>query len=111
MEIRRYANSRVDWGSLDELRSYSNSTITPDYTTLPQGVGLTGSYYDGAAFTTLKSKRWDPVVQYDLSTGAPALDITPTDFAVRFRRQDPLQIHRDLHDVFDPQRQRKAVDQ
>jgi hypothetical protein len=84
MEIRRYANSRVDWGSLDELRSYSNSTITPDYTTLPQGVGLTGSYYDGAAFTTLKSKRWDPVVQYDLSTGAPALDLTPTDFAVRF---------------------------
>jgi hypothetical protein len=83
-EIRRYATSRIDWGSLDELRSYSNSTITPDYTTLPQGVGLTGSYYDGAAFTTLKSKRWDPVIQYDLSTGAPALDITATDFAVRF---------------------------
>jgi hypothetical protein len=84
MEIRRYATSRVDWSSLDQLRSFCNGTITPDYTTLPQGVGLTGSYYDGAAFTTLKSKRWDPVIEYDLSPGAPALDITATDFAVRF---------------------------
>jgi hypothetical protein len=32
----------------------------------------------------LKSKRVDPVIQYDLSTGAPALDITPTGFSVRF---------------------------
>jgi hypothetical protein len=84
MEIRRYPNSRVDWPALDQLRSFSDSTVTPDYMTLPQGVGLTGSYYDGAGFTTLKSKRWDPAIEYDLSTGAPALGITATDFAVRF---------------------------
>jgi hypothetical protein len=84
MEIRRYANSRVDWGAWISCDRSRIRSVTPDYTTLPQGVGLTGSYYDGAAFTTLKSKRWDPVIEYDLSTGAPALDITPTDFAVRF---------------------------
>lgn len=82
-EIRRYANTRIGWALLDTLRSFCDATVTPDYTTLPVGVGLTGSYYDGSAFNTLKSKRWDPVIQYDLSTGAPALDITPTGFSVR----------------------------
>ena len=84
-EIRRYATSRVDWQSIVDLRTAADTNVTPDYTTLlPQGVGLTVSYYDGSAFNTFKSKRWDPVIQYDLSTGAPALDITPTGFSVRF---------------------------
>jgi hypothetical protein len=84
MEIRRYASSRVNWVKLAALRTFSDTLITPDYTTLPEGVGLTASYYDGSAFNTLKSKRWDPVIQYDLSSGAPALDITPTGFSARF---------------------------
>lgn len=83
-EIRRYPNSRIDWASLDTLRAYSNETEIPDYTTLPQGVGLTGKYYDGSAFNTFKSQRVDPVIQYDLSTGAPALGLTPTAFSVRW---------------------------
>jgi hypothetical protein len=84
LEIRRYASSRIDWGYLDALRTFADELITPDYTTLPEGVGLTASYYDGSAFNTFKSKRWDPVIQYDLSTGAPALDITPTGFSARY---------------------------
>jgi hypothetical protein len=83
-EIRRYANSRIDWASLDVVRQACNVTETPDYTTLPKGVGLTGSYYEGTTFSTLKSKRVDPVVQYDLSSGAPALDLTATSFSVRW---------------------------
>lgn len=83
-EIRRFDNSRIDWGSLAELRSTSDLLVLPDYTTLPQGVGLTGRYYDGSAFNTFKSKRIDPVIEYDTSTGAPALDISPTGFSVRW---------------------------
>lgn len=83
-EIRRFDNARIDWASLDVLRSACIDMITPDYTTLPQGVGLTGKYYDGNAFNTFKSQRVDPVIEYDLSTGAPALELTPTGFSVRF---------------------------
>lgn len=82
--IRKLDPSRIDFASLATLRDACDATETPDYTTLPQGVGLTGKYYDGAAFTTLKSQRVDPVIQYDASTGAPALDLTPADFSVRF---------------------------
>lgn len=83
-EIREYPNTRLDWPSLEALRNFSDDLITPDYTILPVGVGLTGKYYDGAAFGTLKSTRHDPVIQYDLSNGAPALDISPTGFSVLF---------------------------
>jgi len=87
LEIRRYDVDRIDFGSLDALRTLSDITVTPDYTTLPQGVGLRGAYYDGAAFTTLKGVYIDPVVQYDPSTGAPAIGLTPTSFAARFEGQ------------------------
>lgn len=84
-EIRKYPNSRIDWASLDGLRGISDQLIIPDYTTLlPQGVGLTGRYYEGTSFGTLKQRRVDPVIQYDLSTGAPALDLTATSFSVRW---------------------------
>lgn len=82
--IRKFDPSRIDFASLATLRTASNVTETPDYTTLPQGVGLTGKYYEGTSFSTFKSQRVDPVVQYDASTGAPALDLTPTSFSVRF---------------------------
>ena len=83
-KIRRYPTTRVDWLSLFNLRTACDTTETPDYTTLPQGVGLTGSYYDGTTFSTFRSKRVDPVIQYDQSAGAPALDLTPTGFSVRW---------------------------
>lgn len=82
--IRKYDNSRINFTSLATLRTACDVTETPDYTTLPQGVGLTGKYYDGSSFTTFKSQRVDPVVQYEASTGAPALNLTPTGFSVRF---------------------------
>ncbi|MCC7308519.1 MAG: hypothetical protein IT173_13215 [Acidobacteria bacterium] len=84
VEIRRYALARVDWAALDTLRAFADETVTPDYTILPVGVGLAGKYYDGAAFDTFKSQRVDPVIQYDISTGAPALNLTPTAFSVRW---------------------------
>ncbi len=84
-EIRRYANSRIDWNSLATLRTFCSTTETPDYTTLPQGVGLSGDYFDGAGFSFKVESRVDPVIQYDLSTGAPALELDPADFAVRWR--------------------------
>lgn len=83
--IRKYPNSRIDFQSLVNLRAVCDATITPDYRTLlPQGVGLTARYYEGTTFGTLKSQRVDPVIQYDLSTGTPALDLTPTSFSVLF---------------------------
>jgi hypothetical protein len=84
-EIRRYTNSRIDWPSLQTLRNASNVTYTPDYTTLPQGVGLTGKYYDGTNFNTFKSQRVDPVIQFDPSSGAPELDLNVDSFSVRWQ--------------------------
>jgi hypothetical protein len=84
MEIRRYPKTRVDWGALDELRQFSNEEVMPDHTILPLGVGLTGKYYDGDNFDTFKWQRVDPVIQFDLSTGSPALDLLPTDFSARY---------------------------
>lgn len=84
VEIRKFPIDRVDWPSIVALRDICDALITPDYTTLPQGVGLTARYYDGSAFDTLKSRRVDPVIHYLPSTGAPALDISPTSFSVRF---------------------------
>jgi hypothetical protein len=82
--IRKYPNSRIGFQSIVDLQAVCDATITDDQRTLPQGVGLTARYYEGTTFSTLKSKRVDPVVQYDLSTGAPALDLTPTSFSGRF---------------------------
>lgn len=83
-EIWKKPNSRIDFVSLDVLRGICNEQVTPDCTQLPQGVGLTASYYDGDAFDTLKSVRVDPVVQFDPSSGAPALDLNANDFSARF---------------------------
>lgn len=83
-EIRRYPHSRIDWESLDALRTICNQSVTPDYTTLPQGVGLTGRYYDGSAFDTFRSKRVDPTINFESSSGAPALDLNVDSFSARF---------------------------
>jgi hypothetical protein len=85
MEIARYPSSRVDWQALTTLRSSSNAPQTPDYTTLPEGVGLTARYYNSTNFTSLVQTRWDPVVQFDLSSGAPALGLTPTAFSATYQ--------------------------
>ncbi|MBK8810722.1 MAG: hypothetical protein IPN69_08320 [Acidobacteria bacterium] len=84
MEIWKKPAARIDWISLDNLRQIANEQVTPDYTTLPQGVGLTARYYDGDAFDTLKETRVDPVVQFDPSSGAPALNLNVDDFSARF---------------------------
>lgn len=84
MEIRKYDSSRIDWTSLDALRTAANGTVTPDYTTLPEGIGLTGRYYDGTSFGTLKSTRIDPVIQFDVASGEPALGLDPDSFSVRW---------------------------
>ncbi len=82
--IRGYPLARVNWPSIVALRDICDQEVTPDYTTLPQGVGLTGRYYSGTAFNTLVSKRVDPVVQYDESSGAPEVGLSGTSFSVRW---------------------------
>lgn len=81
-EIRKYDNSRIDFASLDTLYTACHATLTPDYTTLPQGVGLTGTYYNSTNFTSKLTSRTDPVIQYDLSTGTPELGQSGTGFCV-----------------------------
>lgn len=83
-EIRNYPNSRIDFASLDALRNKCNETETPDYTTLPEGVGLTGKYYNGTNFNTFVSQRVDPILQFDSSSGAPALDLNVDSFSARW---------------------------
>jgi len=83
-EIRNYPNSRIDFASLATLRTKCDETETPDYTTLPEGVGLTGKYFDGTNFNTFVSQRVDPIVQFDSSTGTPALGLSPDSFSVRW---------------------------
>ncbi len=84
IEIRRYPTSRINWASLHTLRQQCNTLEARDYTTLPQGVGLTGLYYDGSSFNTLKSQRVDPIVEFPTSQGAPALGLNVDSFSVRW---------------------------
>lgn len=83
-EIRRYPNSRIDFASIVSLRNLCDQLETPDWTTLPQGVGLTASYYDGSNFNTFKTKRIDPVIEFANSADAPALDINVNSFSARY---------------------------
>ena len=84
-EIWRQPNSRVDWASLATLRTACDASITPDYTViLPQGVGLTGRYYDGTNFNTFKTRRVDPVIQFDSSNGSPDIALPTDNFSVRW---------------------------
>ena len=81
--IRGYDTSRIDWEVLAALRSFCDELITPDYTTLPQGVGLTSKYFDGDNFETLVRSRIDPIIEFPLSSGAPELGIDPANYSVR----------------------------
>jgi hypothetical protein len=84
MEIRRYPTSRINWASLATLRTACDQTVTPDWTILPQGVGLTGNYYDGTNFNTFKAKRIDPVIEFDASNGGPDLAVGVDNFSIRW---------------------------
>lgn len=83
-EIAQYDDTRIDWESLAALQVICESTETPDYTTLPEGVGLTAKYYNGTSFDTFLIRRVDPVVQFDPSSGAPAVGLEPDNFSARF---------------------------
>jgi len=84
MVVRRYPGARINWASLATLRTLLNSTEIPDYRTLPEGVGLTGKYYQGTNFTTLAATRIDPVIEFNLSEGTPAYNITADQFSARW---------------------------
>lgn len=84
-EVAEYANSRIGWASLTTLRTLFDTKETIDFTTYPEGAGLTGSYYTGTAFNTFKLKRIDPAVNFPQSTTPPLTpDLEPNDFSVRF---------------------------
>ncbi len=83
--VRKYPNSRLNFASLAALRSYNNITSVIDYTTLGDGVGLTGYYYEGNNFNTLLLTRIDPSPEFDLSDGAPAFQQPIDNFSVKWK--------------------------
>lgn len=82
--VRRYPNARINWQSLDALRQHNDDTYIFDWTTLPEGVGLTGSYYSGTNFGTLILKRIDAAVEFNLSDGSPAFTVPIDNFSARW---------------------------
>lgn len=82
-DVRGFADSRIDWISLDTLGTYFDSTETPDFTTLPEGVGLTGRFYSGTSFDTLVRRRVDPAINFPSTTVTPEFGL-PETFSVRW---------------------------
>lgn len=83
-EIMRAANSRIDFPSLAALRTAANASVTPDYRTLPKGVGLTAKYFSGTNFDTLIESRVDPTLDFIASAGSPALGVPVDNFSARY---------------------------
>lgn len=82
--VRRLPNSRINFASLALLRTQLNAAAVFDWTTLPEGVGLTGKYYQGTNFSVLAATRIDPVIEFNLSEGTPAYNITADQFSARW---------------------------
>ncbi|MGN6642545.1 MAG: PA14 domain-containing protein, partial [Verrucomicrobiota bacterium] len=51
------------------------------------GTGLTGQYFDGSDFTTLKLTRVDPTVNFNWGTAAPTNTMAADTFSVRWSGQ------------------------
>lgn len=76
----------INWTKWILFRDFHAQTETVDYTSIPgfDGFGLTGSFYMGTNFETLLSSRIDPVIDFDVSSRAPAVDQEDGDFSVRW---------------------------
>lgn len=72
------AYSRIDFGNIDEWRSFMAEQILCDYRAISGivGFGLTASYYNGANFQTFVSNRVDPLIIFANSDGFPAYGLT-----------------------------------
>lgn len=75
-----------NWEKWTAWRDYCDETESVDYTSIPgfDGFGLTAQYFIGTVFNTLVFKRIDPVVQFNLSSGAPAVGLPLDNFSVRW---------------------------
>lgn len=78
--------SRIDWVSWTAWRDYCDALIHFEYIALPSfdGIGLTTSLYNGAAFDTLVSQRIDPVIEFVASSGSPGVGVNVDNFSVRW---------------------------
>ncbi|MDQ3747955.1 MAG: PA14 domain-containing protein [Acidobacteriota bacterium] len=80
------ARTRINWAKWTAWRDYLASTETVDYTTIAgfDGIGLTARYYNGTNFQTFLVERIDPILQFNLSDGAPAVGVPANSFSVRW---------------------------
>jgi len=51
------------------------------------GTGLTGQYYNGVNFQTLRLTRVDPTIDFDWASGSPAPNVSADNFTVRWTGQ------------------------
>lgn len=86
LRLGKRPTSRIDWAAWVDWRDYLVAGIDFDYTALPDfdGFGLTGSFYNGAAFDTLVTTRIDPVLEFSSSSGSPGIDVDVDNFSVRW---------------------------
>jgi len=78
--------SRIDWSAWCDWRDYLAELIAFDYRLLTDfdGIGLTGSFYNGTAFDTLISQRIDPVLFLASTAGSPGVGVDDDNFSVRW---------------------------
>lgn len=76
--------SRIDWGAWTDWRDFLGSTISHNYTALPNfdGFGLSVKFYNGTAFNTatLVIDRIDPVIEFVSSAGSPGIGVDVDNF-------------------------------
>jgi glucose/arabinose dehydrogenase len=67
--------------------SSANTTLQANDSTISQGNGLKGEYYDNQNFTNLKVTRTDPTVNFNWGVGSPDKSIGADSFSVRWTGQ------------------------
>lgn len=81
------AHARINWSKWATWRDYCAATETVDYTTIEdfEGIGLSAEYYSGTLFNTLLWTRIDPVLDFALTLGAPAVGLPVDSFSVKWK--------------------------
>src|SRR6185369_14382096 len=65
----------------------STDDVTVTVNSAGAGSGLTGQYFNGINFQTLRLTRVDPVVDFDWGSGAPAPSVDADNFSLRWTGQ------------------------
>lgn len=82
------ARDDIEWLKWTAWRNFLGTTETADYRTLPNfdGFGLTARYYSGTNLLEANfiRERTDPVIQFNVSDGSPAVGVPANSFSVRW---------------------------